>query len=354
MIDKDLIDSLQSTGIIDGYEYTLRKLVQDQLPTDNVYEKCAYYLLEYEKMYKKDNLRAKNLQEFVKMGEEKEEEKKQKTLQEIMPNYKVTLRSKIILERDMKTKNNELKVFETNIDELIKNRIQLSSHKLAMEEMERRQTNYGSFAAFALNENEKLRNYNFTTAPNFEPFEFIPILEIRKMNEMNNKDMNNFKNEDSRKGTIRSLSKVDDDNITDSSKRYGTEEGKSSNYKYTNSEKRNMMGESHEFVDDVIKSSKKEFDGKSSNVNNESEDVKSSNNNRTSNQNDNQSESQKSQSQKSQSKKSQSKKSQSKKSQSKKSESKISQSKISQSKNNDNTENNNDGDEEDEGNDDES
>ena len=310
MIDKDLIDSLQSTGIIDGYEYTLRKLVQDQLPTDNVYEKCAYYLLEYEKMYKKDNLRAKNLQEFVKMGEEKEEEKKEKPLKEIMPNYKVTLRSKIILERDMKTKNNELKVFETNIDELIKNRIQLSSHKLAMEEMERRQTNYGSFAAFALNENEKLRNYNFTTAPNFEPFEFIPILEIRKMNEMNNNEMNNYNNEDSRKGTIRSLSKVDDDNITDSSKRYGTEEGKSNNYKYTNSEKRNMMGESNKFVDDVIKSSKND---QSNNLNNESEDVKSSYNNRTSNQNDNQSESQKSESQKSKSQKSQSKKSQSKK-----------------------------------------
>ena len=335
MIDKDLIDSLQSTGIIDGYEYTLRKLVQDQLPTDNVYEKCAYYLLEYEKMYKKDNLRAKSLQEFVKMGEEKEEEKKEKPLQEIMPNYKVTLRSKIILERDMKIKNNELKVFETNIDELIKNRIQLSSHKLAMEEMERRQTNYGSFAAFALNENEKLRNYNFTTAPNFEPFEFIPILEIRKMNEMNNNDMNNFKNEDSRKGTIRSLSKVDDDNITDSSKRYGTEEGKSNNYKYTNSEKRNMMGESNKFVDDVIKSSKND---QSNNLNNESEDVKSSKNYKSSNQeNDNQSESKKSESKKSQSQKSQSQKSQSKKSQSKK---------------NDNSEKNEE--EEDEGKDDES
>ena len=340
MIDKDLIDSLQSSGIIDGYEYTLRKLVQNQLPTDNVYEKCAYYLLEYEKMYKKDNLRAKNLQEFVKMGEEKEEEKKEKVLQEIMPNYKVTLRSKIILERDMKIKNNELKVFETNIDELIKNRIQLSSHKLAMEEMERRQTNYGSFAAFALNENEKLRNYNFTTAPNFEPFEFIPILEIRKMNEMNNNDMNNFKNEDSRKGTIRSLSKVDDDNITDSSKRYGTEEGKSNNYKYTNSEKRNMMGESNKFVDDVIKSSKND---QSNNLNNESEDVKSSKNYKSSNQeNDNQSESKKSESKKSESKKSQSQKSQSQKSQSKK----------SQSKKNDNSEKNEE--EEDEGKDDES
>ena len=334
MIDKDLIDSLQSTGIIDGYEYTLRKLVQDQLPTDNVYEKCAYYLLEYEKMYKKDNLRAKNLQEFVKMGEEKEEEKKEKPLQEIMPNYKVTLRSKIILERDMKTKYNEIKVFETNIDELIKNRIQLSSHKLAMEEMERRQTNYGSFAAFALNENEKLRNYNFTTAPNFEPFEFIPILEIRKMNEMNNNEMNNYNNEDSRKGTIRSLSKVDD-NISDSSKRYGTEEGKSNNYKYTNSEKRNMMGESNKFVDDVIKSSKND---QSNNLNNESEDVKSSKNYKSSNQeNDNQSESKKSESKKSQSQKSQSQKSQSKKSQSKK---------------NDNSEKNEE--EEDEGKDDES
>ena len=76
MIDKVLLDSLQTTGIIDGYEYTLRKLIQDNLPTDNVYEKCAYYLLEYEKMSLKDNIRVKNLKDYVKMAETEEEEKK--------------------------------------------------------------------------------------------------------------------------------------------------------------------------------------------------------------------------------------------------------------------------------------
>ena len=264
MIDKVLLDSLQTTGIIDGYEYTLRKLIQDNLPTDNVYEKCAYYLLEYEKMSLKDNIRVKNLKDYVKMAETEEEEKKNKELQEVMPNYKVQLKSKIILERDMKTEKNEIKVFETNIDELIKNKIQLSSHKLAMEEMDKRQTNYGSFAAFALNENEKLRNFNFTTAPNFEPFEFVPILEIRKMNEMKNNEYNEnnensiMSNNQSKKNSIKNLSKRSSDkgdDISDSSRQYGSEAGKSTHKQYTNSEKRHMKNESKDFVGDVIKES---------------------------------------------------------------------------------------------------
>ena len=50
MLDSELLNTLQSSGIIDGYEYTLRRLIEANLPTENVYEKCAYFLLEYQKL----------------------------------------------------------------------------------------------------------------------------------------------------------------------------------------------------------------------------------------------------------------------------------------------------------------
>jgi hypothetical protein len=229
------------------------------------------------------------------MEETEEKKKKNKELQEVMPNYKVQLKSKIILERDMKTEKNEIKVFETNIDELIKNKIQLSSHKLAMEEMDKRQTNYGSFAAFALNENEKLRNFNFTTAPNFEPFEFVPILEIRKMNEMKNNENNEnniMSNNQSKKKSINNLSKRSSDkgdDISDSSRQYGSEAGKSTHKQYTNSEKRHMKNESKDFVGEVIKESINTLNENETNEenNNERNNNEENNNERNNNEDNN-------------------------------------------------------------------
>ena len=37
MLDSELLNTLQSSGIIDGYEYTLRRLIEANLPTENVY-----------------------------------------------------------------------------------------------------------------------------------------------------------------------------------------------------------------------------------------------------------------------------------------------------------------------------
>ena len=41
MIDGELLNSLQSSGIIDGYEYTLRRLIEANLPREKEYEKSA-------------------------------------------------------------------------------------------------------------------------------------------------------------------------------------------------------------------------------------------------------------------------------------------------------------------------
>ena len=56
-IDAQFIDTLELTGIIDAYEYVLRKLIQDSLPKEEVYEKCARYLLEYKKLLLENNIR---------------------------------------------------------------------------------------------------------------------------------------------------------------------------------------------------------------------------------------------------------------------------------------------------------
>ncbi len=37
-IDPDFIDKLEITGIVDAYEYVLRKLIQESLPKDTDYE----------------------------------------------------------------------------------------------------------------------------------------------------------------------------------------------------------------------------------------------------------------------------------------------------------------------------
>ena len=38
VIDSQFIDTLESSGIIDAYEYVLRKLIADNLPRNQVYE----------------------------------------------------------------------------------------------------------------------------------------------------------------------------------------------------------------------------------------------------------------------------------------------------------------------------
>ena len=67
-IDSQFIDKLELTGIIDAYEYVLRKLIQDSLPKEEVYEKCARYLLEYKKLLLENNIRAKNAKSFYELS----------------------------------------------------------------------------------------------------------------------------------------------------------------------------------------------------------------------------------------------------------------------------------------------
>ena len=203
-IDPQFIDKLELTGIIDAYEYVLRKLIQDSLPKEEVYEKCARYLLEYKKLLLENNIRAKNAKNFYELSSLEIGKKEEKKIAEIIPKFPVTLRSKLLLEQE--EKKPPQKIFETNIDELIKNRINLLSKKEFNEENRSNLKEYGSFSAYVENENEKLRMYNFKINIKFDNFQFTSLEDIEKENvtnepeEVNN---NNISKKSSRKSTQR-------------------------------------------------------------------------------------------------------------------------------------------------------
>ena len=80
-------------------------------------------------------------------------------------------------------------IFETNIDELIKNKLNLLSKNKINEQLGANLKGYGSFAAYVENENEKLRMHSFKIDTKFTTFQFTPFEEIEKGN-YDNPDIN--------------------------------------------------------------------------------------------------------------------------------------------------------------------
>ena len=192
-IDRQFIDTLVSSGIIDAYEYVLRKLIQDNLPRNQVYEKCARYLLEYQKLVLENNIRAKNAQSFYNLTNIEEEKNKEVKAKEIIPSYRISLTSKLLFEQE--ENKSPQKIFETNIDELMKNKLNLLSKNSLNEQMKINIKEYGSFASFVENENHNLRIHDFQIATKFTNFEFIPMEKIQKQNySIEEVDNNNIKN----------------------------------------------------------------------------------------------------------------------------------------------------------------
>ena len=195
-IDNQFINTLESSGIADAYEYVIRKLIEDNLPRNQVYEKCARYLLEYQKLLLENNIRAKNAQSFFKLSNIEEEKKKEVKAKEIIPTFPITLRSRLLFEQE--ENRPPPKIFETNIDELMKNRLNLLSKNTLNEQARSNLKGYGSYAAYVENENEKLRMYNYKINTKFTNFKFTPMEEIEKGNysieEINNINNNNNNN----------------------------------------------------------------------------------------------------------------------------------------------------------------
>ena len=181
-LDPDFINKLEITGIIDAYEYVLRKLIDDSLPKEGVYEKCALYLLEYKKLLFENNVRAKNAKNLYKLSKLETGKKEEKKIEEIIPTFHITLRSKLLLKEEEQKNKQPKKIFETSIDELIKNRLNLLSKKAYDDETRANIQDYGSFSAYVENENERLRMYNFKINVKFDNFEFKPLEEIENEN----------------------------------------------------------------------------------------------------------------------------------------------------------------------------
>ena len=247
-IDSQSIDTLELTGIIDAYEYVLRKLIQDSLPKEGVYEKCARYLLEYKKLLLENNIRAKNAKSFYELSNLETGKKEEKKVQEIIPTFPVTLRSRLLLEQE--ENKPPQKIFETNIDELIKNRLNLLSKKAFNEENRPNIKEYGSFSAYVENENKELRMYNFKINVKFDNFEFTPLEDIEKENVIQTPEEinNNISKKSSRKSTQR--------RNTGMSKESESESVQSKSV--TPSEASKIRKETEEVVDDLFNNYKKQ------------------------------------------------------------------------------------------------
>ena len=201
--DVRLHDPLKMSGIIDSYEYVLRKLVEEGLPKFGVYEKCADLVLEYKELVLKNNILAKNAQSLFEL-QKLEEKKVEEEPKEIVVQSPITLTSR--LDENYQPK----KLYETNIDELMKNRLNLMTRSELNNERKENMKAYGSYATFVEDENDKLRKQNFKINMKLPKYEFISFEDIEKgnydhnykinfdynsnINDMNNNMMNNDNN----------------------------------------------------------------------------------------------------------------------------------------------------------------
>ena len=69
------------------------------------------------------------------------------------------LKSRLLFEQEGNPQPTTIKILETNIDELMKNKIDLLSKKTLNEQERSNLKGYGSYATYVGNENEKLRMY---------------------------------------------------------------------------------------------------------------------------------------------------------------------------------------------------
>jgi hypothetical protein len=255
-IDPQFIDTLESTGIIDAYEFVLRKLIEDSLPKEEVYERCARYLLEYKKLLLENNIRAKNAKSFYELSNLDTGKKEEKKVAEIIPTFPITLRSRLLLEQE--ENKPPKKIFETNIDELIKNRLNLLSKKAFNEENRTNIKEYGSFSAYVENENEKLRMYNFKINVKFINFEFKSLEDIEKENPEENEEINIVNNNNniiSKKSSKKSTERRNSER-SKVSKESESESVKSKSV--TPSEESKIKRESENVIDELFNNYKKE------------------------------------------------------------------------------------------------
>ena len=121
-IDKDdirLQDPLKLSGIIDSYEYVLRKLVEEGLPKFGVYDRCADLVEEYKELVLKNNILSKNAQSLFEL--QKLEEKKVEEVKKIFTEDELNDTLEVIsnLRNIINEKRNNLNNISKNNDEKI-------------------------------------------------------------------------------------------------------------------------------------------------------------------------------------------------------------------------------------------
>ena len=206
--DIRLHDPLKISGIIDSYEYVLRKLVEEGLPKYGVYDKCADLVEEYKELVLKNNILAKNAQSLFEL-QKLEEKKVEEEPKEIVVQSPITLTSR--LDEDYQPK----KLYETNIDELMKNRLNLMTRSELNNVMSANRKGYGSYATFVEDKNNELRMQNFKINMKLPKYEFISLEDIEKGNydhdininfnyNSNINDVNNMMNNDNNNANLNS------------------------------------------------------------------------------------------------------------------------------------------------------
>ena len=206
--DIRLHDPLKISGIIDSYEYVLRKLVEEGLPKYGVYDKCADLVLEYKELVLKNNILAKKAQSLFEL-QKLEEKKVEEEPKEIVVQSPITLTSR--LDEDYQPK----KLYETNIDELMKNRLNLMTRSELNNVMSANRKGYGSYATFVEDKNNELRMQNFKINMKLPKYEFISLEDIEKGNydqnykinfnyNSNINDVNNMMNNDNNNANLNS------------------------------------------------------------------------------------------------------------------------------------------------------
>lgn len=58
------METLNISGILNGYEYCINKLIENNFPEKDIFKKCSMYILEYSSNLNRENLKAKSLKQL--------------------------------------------------------------------------------------------------------------------------------------------------------------------------------------------------------------------------------------------------------------------------------------------------
>lgn len=262
MIHNEFLNPLIESGILNGYEYVLRKLIEAKIPDENKFEKCAFFLLEYEKFETMKDFKQVGLKDLINL---KESEKivDKKSAKEIIPNYPIKLFSEELYKKEENIPIKGKLLVEMPITELLNHHIQMETEKINEKELSNPNPDTHSFLKYSTSENQKLKNFIFKTEPNFKEFSFVPFMDTAVPdNDLHyqNTNPNAYSNHlNDSKGYYKDSPEIRNNpqNINDEYDRHSNHNNlRTQSYEESNSSRvatnPNLMKESKEFVNDLL------------------------------------------------------------------------------------------------------